>query len=135
MDQLPTKYYETLITVRVLSDEPIGEPGGPETLALLMGECVDGHCVGELVSHASRQVGEMHMAELLTAAGSEPGFFEISDAQELASELYDSSSIEGCSPDLIVVERRAFNNLMYVTGLDAYVVPEPEDQGNVPPSQ
>lgn len=123
----PTKYHEHLITVRVLTDREIGAISGPEDVVTALQQCYDGDFVGELVNAESREVSPILMAELLTAAGSEPGFFQIEDAQGLASELYDSSSIEGCSPDLIVVERRAFNNLMNATGLAAYVVPEPEE--------
>lgn len=124
----PTKYYEHLITVRVLTDREIGAIGGTEDVVAALQQCYDGDFVGELVNAESREVSPILMAELLTAAGSEPSFFQIEDAQGLASELYDSSSIEGCSPDLVVVERRAFNNLMNATGLAAYVAPE-EDEG------
>ena len=126
----PTKYHEHLITVRVLADREIGAISGPEDLVAVLQQCYDGDFVGDLVNAESREVTPIHMAELLTAAGSAPEFFQLEDAQQLASELYDSSSIEGCSSDLIVVERRAFNNLMHATGLAAYVVPEPEEDAD-----
>ena len=126
----PTKYREHLITVRVLTDADVGHIGGTEAVVSILQQCYDGDFVGELVNAEYREVSPILMAELLTAAGSEPGFFQLEDAQQLASELYDSSSIEGCSPALIVVERRAFNNLMNATGLDALVVPEPEEDAD-----
>lgn len=120
----PTNYYENIITVRVLTDCKVGEITGPNSAAEIMRQCSDGNFVGELISAESREVTAIHMAELLNAAGSDPGFFQLSDAQALASELHDSASTDGCTPDLVVVERSAYNELMRATGLHAYVLEE-----------
>jgi len=121
-----TKYYEHLITIRVLADRDIGAISGPEDAAAIMEQCQFGDFVGELVQHVPREVSPVHMAELLVSAGSEPGFFSLKDAQELAGDLHDSASTEGCTPDLVVVERAAYNELMTAVGLSAYAVDEEE---------
>lgn len=121
------KYHEHIITVRVLADREIGEISGPNSVAEIMRECHAGDFVGEMIGIESREVTPIHMAELLVAAGSEPGFFSLKDAQELASDLHDSASTEGCTPDLVVVERRAYNALMGAVGLQAYELEEDAD--------
>lgn len=121
------KYHEHIITVRVLTDREIGAISGPEDVVTALQQCYDGDFVGELISDVSREVTPIHMAELLVAAGSEPGFFGLKDAQELAGDLHDSASTEGCTPDLVVVERRAYNALMGAVGLQAYELEEADD--------
>ncbi len=116
------KFFECLYIVRVLSDRPQGDVSGPGDLAEVLRECHKGDFVGELVNATSREVSPMHMAEMLNAAGSEPGFFSLQDAQELASDLHESASTEGCSPDLVVVERGAYNQLMRTVGLEDYTL-------------
>lgn len=121
------KFYEGTYLARVLSDRPQGDVSGLESLMHLLGAAINGDCVGTVETVAVQEVNGIHMAELLNAAGSEPEFFQLSDAQDLAGALYDSASIEGCSPDLVVVERAAYNDLMNAVGLSAYVVPVAEE--------
>jgi hypothetical protein len=111
------KFYEGVYTVCVLSDRPQGEICGPQALGELMRECNSGDFVGELVSGLVREVTPIHMAELLLQAGSAPDFFQIDDAESLVNTLLDSASDEGCSPDLIVVSKQAFNELLEGVGL------------------
>lgn len=128
------KFYEHIITVRVLADRDIGEISGPNSAADVLQQCDEGDFVGELVQHTSREVSAMCMAELLVSAGSEPGFFQLSDAQTLASEIHESASTEGCDPDLVVVSRQAYNELMRSTGLCDYELKAPEgDAGSIAP--
>ena len=122
------KYYEHLITIRVLADRDLGEISETGEAAEVLRQCYSGDLVGELVSSTTREVTAIHMAELLLSADSDPGFFQLSDAQDLAGQLHDSASTDGCSPDLVVVERRPYNELMRATGLHAYELEEPEDE-------
>lgn len=87
---MSNKFYETLITLRVLSDREIHEPGGPEATVRIAAECVDGDFVGEMVSFSSSCISTAHMGEALVRAGSEPGFFGIPDLVATAELLRDS---------------------------------------------
>jgi hypothetical protein len=121
------KFFEHIITVRVLVDRDIGEIAGPNSLTEVMAQCHNGDFVGELVYHEPREVTAVHMAELLLAAGSAPDFFMIDDAQSLANTLCDSASTEGCTPDLVVVSRQAYNELMEGVGLHGQVLETEDD--------
>ena len=66
------KYYRTVLTVEVLSQEPYD----PETLAGVAHDIVDGDCSGDWeVTEPSKEVTPDEMEKLLEAQGSDPGFF------------------------------------------------------------
>lgn len=72
---MPKKFYKTTIRVTVLSEDPF-DCTDLETIA----EATDkGDCVGEVDNEGSVEVTGKEMADLLYAAGSEPGFFQIDD--------------------------------------------------------
>lgn len=113
-----SKFYETLITLRVLSDREIPEPGGPKAVALIASECYDGDFVGEMVSFSSRHISTAHMGEALVQAGGEPGFFGIPDLVQTVEDIRD-----GFLPS--DMESSAMSDLLELAEL-----PKPNDQDN-----
>jgi len=70
------KFYRTVFTVTVLSEEPIGDVS-LETL----GEMIDsGPCSGNFERQASVPVDAPTMATMLQQQGSDPSFFQLDDA-------------------------------------------------------
>lgn len=65
-----TKYYRTVITVEVLSDEPYN----PASLAQVAHDTISGGCSGNWKITSSEEVTVKRMAELLEAQGSDPSF-------------------------------------------------------------
>jgi hypothetical protein len=111
------KYYEGIYQVRVLSDRPQGSVWAPEDLAVLLGECYSGDFVGEILTERCTEVTPIHMAELLSAAGSEPDFLGAPDVAQLVEDLADSADDTGCADDLIVASKAALNPLLEGVGL------------------
>jgi hypothetical protein len=76
------KYYRSLITLEVLSDEPIEEMG----LGDIIRECDSGHLSGDTFSFVQTEVTPHHMEHLLIAQRSDPCFL-LGDAWEAKKEL------------------------------------------------
>lgn len=70
--------YETLITFRVLSTEPVGAAD----LAQILEECDTGDCVGHVESRVERGVGAPELHALLLKAGNDGTFFGDLDTQD-----------------------------------------------------
>lgn len=70
------KFYRTRITFEVLSDEP--PPPDMDTSAVIH-ECDEGAYVMAASEQVSVELSGAEMAQALTAAGSEPGFFQLDD--------------------------------------------------------
>ena len=67
------RFYRNIVTVVILSeDKPIGSDTSLADLDYLIN---DGPCVCEQKDTVSQKVTAQEMANLLTKAGSEPGFF------------------------------------------------------------
>lgn len=80
-------YYETTILLKVLSDRPVPEVTGPNSLAMVVGECINGDFVGNITMCRTEEVNANHMAELLVAADSEANFFDLPDIASTVEEL------------------------------------------------
>lgn len=76
------KYYRSLITLEVLSDEPIEEM----ELGDIIRECDSGHLSGDTFSFVQTEVTPHHMEHLLIAQRSHPAFL-LGDAWEAKKEL------------------------------------------------
>lgn len=72
------KFYRTVYTVEVLSEEPVGEM----SLADLDYEITEGHSSGRFLSTENEEVDGKKMAELLKAQGTDPEFFQLNDEGE-----------------------------------------------------
>ena len=80
------KFYRTTYTMAILSEEPI-----PSSLELpdVLRECIDGHYVedwGTPMVVTAAELSKAEMAAALTAAGSDPGFFDCDDDEEEEEE-------------------------------------------------
>jgi hypothetical protein len=69
------KFYRTLVTVEVLSEEPYY----PETLEQVAHDICEGDCSGDWTHEKSIEVDGLSMAKLLIAQGSDAGFFRLDD--------------------------------------------------------
>jgi hypothetical protein len=69
------KFFITTLTVRVLAED---EPWGGD-LQWLSHDVTEGDYVGDIADESTVEVSDAEMAEALTAAGSDPGFFWIDD--------------------------------------------------------
>jgi len=69
------KFYRTLVTVEVLSEEPYC----PETLEEVARDICDGDCSGDWTHEKSIEVDGPTMAKLLIKQGSDPGFFQLDE--------------------------------------------------------
>lgn len=67
-------YYRTPVTITVLSEGPLDEEMSPAEIAYAIDE---GDCVGTVEFGTSEKLSGKAMAEALTAAGSEPEFFQL----------------------------------------------------------
>jgi hypothetical protein len=76
------KYYRSLITLEVLSDEPIEEM----ELGDIIHECDSGHLSGDTFSFIQTEVTPHHMEHLLISQRSSPEFL-LGDAWEAKKEL------------------------------------------------
>jgi hypothetical protein len=106
-----SRFHETLIMFRVLSENPIEIPSGPVSMTRLASSCIEGDNVGEVVMTSSREITRAHMGELLYAAKGESGFFGIEDLVEVTEELIESADQTGCPSGLVVVEASAVSKL------------------------
>ena len=85
-----SRFYETLLLVRVLHDRAIVEPMNMGDVWELAKECCDeGDFTGEVVSCNSRRISTAHMGELLVKTGDEPEFFDIPDLVQVVETLRD----------------------------------------------
>ncbi len=69
----PRKFYVTDISLRVLSEGPLGDI----SLKQIVYEIDEGDCVGATRNRKEREVSGKVMARLLEELGSEPGFFQL----------------------------------------------------------
>ncbi len=66
------KFYRTVFTIEVLSDEPLQADGmGLEEINY---EITEGHCSGVVTTDGSMEVTKKEMSDLLYAQGSDPSF-------------------------------------------------------------
>ena len=68
------KFYKTAVTVTILSEEPLGRGVELDDIAH---QITHGDWSGEVSIGSSREVTGRQMAALLTAQGSDPGFFRL----------------------------------------------------------
>lgn len=68
-----TTFYRTTITINVLSDRDIIE----DDIGTIVSNCDEGDCVMASAEVGRSQIDGESMARALTAAGSEPGFFQL----------------------------------------------------------
>lgn len=72
------KYYVTTMTVRVLAEDAPWDGG----LRWLSHDVTEGEYVGDVLAEETHEVSAKEIAEMLVAAGSEPGFFGIEEEEE-----------------------------------------------------
>lgn len=73
------KFHETIIEVRVLSEEPF-VLGSLEDMAFAIR---DGDCVGSVEEKGRRELDGKQAADALYDVGSEPGFFMLDDGGDI----------------------------------------------------
>jgi hypothetical protein len=78
------KFYRTVITVEVLSEEPYN----PDSLSQMAEDCFGGgDCSGKWSITAQQTVDGPQMAQMLKAQGSDPEFFQLAeDGKDLSEE-------------------------------------------------
>lgn len=64
------KFYQTVVTYEVLSDEPLGSV----SLKDIDYMCTEGHCSGRFIETKEFQVSKEVMSKLLVDQGSDPEF-------------------------------------------------------------
>ncbi len=69
-------FYETTITVKVLSEEPFEWDDLPDIAYAI----TDGSCVGDVKEASTRRLDGKETADTLAAFGSESGFFNLTEA-------------------------------------------------------
>jgi hypothetical protein len=77
------KFYRTVITLEVLSEEPYN----PDSLAQIAEDIMDGPCSGKWGITAQQTVDGPQMAKMLQEQGSDPDFFQLTeDGKDLSEE-------------------------------------------------
>lgn len=71
-------FHRTVLVYEVLSEEPYSY----QDLETLAHDVRDGDCSGMMLEEHALEMGASQMAALLTAQGSEPGFFQIEEADD-----------------------------------------------------
>jgi len=119
MDLIACHKYGAPLDFQKLLGAPQGDGSDPDRARELIHECYQGEFVGDLIHCAATEVTPLHMAELLSATGSEPEFFGLGDMTQLVENLADSADDAGCDGDLIVCSKADLNALLEGTGLPA----------------
>jgi hypothetical protein len=82
------KFYKTIITIEVLSEEPYN----PDSVQEIDYDITDGDCSGKFDVVESIEVDAPTMAALLKSQGSDPEFFQLDDE---GNDLEDDFEEEG----------------------------------------
>jgi hypothetical protein len=70
------KFYRTVVSIEILSEEPLGKDLDLEDLAYAIDQ---GPCVGHALRLKSKKISAKQAAKALYEFASEPSFFELSD--------------------------------------------------------
>jgi len=77
------KFYKTVFTVEILSEEPVGQEASLEEVAYAIGE---GPCSGQVKFKSEKVLDGKQAALALQVQASDPGFFRLTDKGEDADE-------------------------------------------------